>query len=406
MNLTALTFFVISLLRFNLSIPIKIPLSRSYRALAPEGRQLVDNEHDVNLTSVQDVYYHGPLTVGEQTFNIIFDTGSSLTFVPHSELEDSKSPTVDCANSSTCESTSSQFDVRYGSGRVKGELVYERVVLADALLDQYKVGLATDVEFPQFSKEDYHGICGLAWPSLSADYDVLPIVLALRQAEQIPSALFAMYLTEGGGELVLGETDSDHYVGNITWLPLVQRSWWTVTLDGAQINGTVVLSNLQDVLIVDSGTSLVSGPKAKVAALLLALENQSGVAIKEDQVSSGVQYSVKCVDSAKLANVLVGLSLRGGDDSVRLFTVSAQSLVVGPISSSYCLLGVSGASEEGWILGDSWLRSFYTVYDYDNSSVGFAEAKPAQGFAAVSTSTSTPPPSAFALVFLLALLIL
>ena len=394
--------FITILLRYITSI--RIPLVRTYRQRG--GRFLMDNEHDVNLTSVQDVYYHGPLIVGNQTYNIIFDTGSSLTFVPHSELRDSKPNTVDCEASPSCESAGSQFDVRYGSGRVKGELVYERVSLAEAELDQYKMGLATDVGFPDFAKEDYHGICGLAWPSLSSDYDVLPIVLALHQAEQIPKALFAMYLTEGGGELVLGETDPDQYVGNITWVPLTQRAWWTVGLVGVEINSDPVLASLSDVLIVDSGTSLVSGPRAKVAALVLALETHSGVAISETDVALGVQYSVKCVDSAKLADAQVAFALQGGDEVVQIFSVSGESLIVGRISSSHCLLGISGSSDEGWILGASWLRSFYTIYDYDNSAVGFAVAKPAEGFAAVTASDSLPPPSAFALVLLLAVLIL
>jgi hypothetical protein len=189
-------------------------------------------------------------------------------------------------------------------------------------------------------------------------------------------------------------------------MPLTQRSWWTLGLAGVEINQAPTLTSLSDVLIVDSGTSLVSGPRAKVAAVILALETESGVAIKETEASLGLQYSIKCVDAAKLAPVQVALALVGADEVVKKLTVTGESLVVGRISSSQCLLGISGSPDEGWILGDSWLRSFYTVYDYDNSAVGFAVAIPAEGLAAVIASGVYPPPSAYVLFLLLAVLIL
>jgi cathepsin D len=66
----------------------------------------------------------------------------------------------------------------------------------------------------------------------------------------------------------------------------------------------------------------------------------------------------------------------GDNDNGITITMSASSLNFGPVSSgsTTCLGSMVGNTPDAnlWFLGDSFMRNVYTIFDYDNSQVGFA----------------------------------
>ena len=327
-------------------------------------RRLTDNENELNLTSVQDVYYHGPATIGNTTFSLIYDTGSSLVWVPSIDCTDCGKSAV---YSSELNTTTDSFEIKYGSGKVAGQLVVDSINISNAYLPSFTLGAADMVGFPEYDSEDYHGIVGLGWPSLTAQYNVTPLVPALKKAGQINQSIFSIFLTKGGGELTIGETDPDLYIGNITWLFITQKAWWTLSLVRGHVGGVAVFSSNEQV-IVDSGTSLILGPATKVKAMVIGIEAMSGVRIR----MVGDHYEFACASAKRLSNIT--FTLQGADGDKQEFTLSGESLSVGVTRGDNCLFGMQPLSDSppSWILGDPFLRAFYTVYDYENARLGFA----------------------------------
>jgi hypothetical protein len=167
--------------------------------------------------------------------------------------------------------------------------------------------------------------------------------------------------------LTIGETDPDLFVGNISWLFITQKSWWTLNIVGGSVGNVAVFSG-SDQVIVDSGTSLILGPASKIRAIIVGIEAISGVRIR---LVEG-EYIVECGLSRKISNIT--FSLEGADGDRQGFTVTGESLVVGKVGAGNCLFGLQALADSppSWILGDPFLRSFYTVYDYENARLGFA----------------------------------
>jgi cathepsin D len=65
----------------------------------------------------------------------------------------------------------------------------------------------------------------------------------------------------------------------------------------------------------------------------------------------------------------------GGKD---LF-LPASAFISGPIGNgTFCIGSITpddGQASKFWILGYSFMRNYYTIFDYDNSRVGFATLK-------------------------------
>jgi cathepsin D len=381
----------------------KVPLGRHKRDPLAKSRQIsadlakeiavkanaAQNETLPNsdtMTSVDAVYYIGPVVVGGQTFQVIYDTGSNLLWVPSRNCGASCAPHETYSGPYT--PVNQNFKLTYGSGSASGSFVKAPVTLADASLSSFKMGLANNVEFSGYQSSQYDGLLGLAWPGLNGDQNVASLVPSLYQAGQIPANLFTMYLAAdgSGGELSLGEIDESRYQGNMTWLPLVLQEWWTVALTGLMVgdNAKVVSTSSlgSQTAIIDSGTSLIVGPDDQIMNLMDTIQTVSGVPVYYD--SSSDLYAIYCSDVDSLP--VITFTLMGSDKQQYHFTMPGATYVITSLTNNprVCVLSFqkSGSMSSGtvdWILGDPFLRTYYSVYDYQNARVGLAAAYPSAG---------------------------
>ena len=336
------------------------------------------------LRSIGAVYYVGPIEVGAQMFRVVYDTGSNLLWVPSQSCGDT------CvghpAFQGKTESLDEEWSVSYGSGPVEGTYVRGPVSIAGANLTSFKMGLAGSVGFEGFEEAEFDGLLGLAWESLQGMPSFVP---ALYAAVQIPANLFTLYLTPdgSGGELSLGEIDNSRLHGEIYWLPLVVAQWWTIRLDQVRVDDVVVSDtsrsafsdSSKSLAILDSGTSLISGPHSLIMKIINAIYAK-GIILEYDNQTGF--FAIWCSSVASLPTISFTLS---GSDYVRhQYVIPGSAYVVQALSAdpAFCTLGIDTLRDDSgvdWILGDSFLRSFYSIYDYANERVGLAVATSSKG---------------------------
>jgi hypothetical protein len=180
---------------------------------------------------------------------------------------------------------------------------------------------------------------------------------------KVEDSVFAFYLSGADGkdgELVMGGIDKSHFVGELDYYPLTRDAYWQIKIGGMNMNG-VPVTNVT-AAILDTGTSLLAGPSKDVAMIAKKLGAK--------QIKQG-QYTVDCnaVASAPTLEITIGSNK---------YTLAGSDYVIN--AGGQCLLGFAGIDVPApmgplWILGDVFLRKYYTVFDQGRSRVGIALAK-------------------------------
>lgn len=150
------------------------------------------------------------------------------------------------------------------------------------------------------------------------------------------------------------------YIGSIVYTPVTEKSYWQFKMNKVSIlkgraSTTVCSKGCQ--AIADTGTTLIVGPSSDTDKLNKALGGTS---------NGDGSYSFNCKKVSSLPDIT--------------FTIGGKALKVSPkdyifIDSGSCSSGIVGGSDDLWILGDVFIRSYYTIFDGTNNRVGFARTK-------------------------------
>lgn len=314
----------------------------------------------VAIHDYQNSQYYGSISLGNppQEFSVIFDTGSSNLWVPSKSCSNCGSKTLyDSHSSSTYSQNGSKFNIEYGSGPVSGFLSYDSLTIADIKVEKQEFAEITDASGlgKAYSLGKFDGILGLAFDQISVDGIPTVFTNLLKQDSTLKS-LFAFYLgNNADGELTLGYSDKKHYTGELTYVNLTATDYWRIELDSVFLGNSRVHGSAS--AIVDTGTSLLTGPSDAVELIAKQLGARKFV--------QG-EYLVSC--SKDLPSLTFNI---GGIE----YTFDKSDYLIQ--SGKLCLLGIISLDVPApngplWILGDVFIRKYYTVFDYGNQRVGFA----------------------------------
>lgn len=108
---------------------------------------------------------------------------------------------------------------------------------------------------PLYDSSFFDGILGFAFPALSIGS--LPTVIQnLVSQNKIERALIGFYLATGSsGELSIGTIDDSKFLGNLTYFPVIRKSYWELGLKRIYFGSNVLGKSSS--IIIDSGTSFL-----------------------------------------------------------------------------------------------------------------------------------------------------
>ncbi|XP_008287656.1 pepsin A-like [Stegastes partitus] len=327
----------------------------------PAAKFLLKNEQSVvPMTFDPDITYCGVISVGTppQFFKVLFDTGSSDLWVPSVRCTGSSCGShlkFNSSASSTFQAGSEPFQISYNSGFASGSTGYDTIKIGDVYVEHQMFGL-TETEAISLGSVPWDGVVGLPFSNTSLDGSPTLLTNMWNQGK-IPQNMFSMYLSSSveGSVFVLGGADPTYYTGSIKWIPLYQAtSFWNIQIQSITINGNTVACAGGCEAVVDSGTSVIIGSGDDVSNIngwLGATSDEYGTA------------AISCSFINLLPDVV--FSINGYS-----FSLPPSAYVMK--SGSGCVTGF--AAPGPWILGEVFMRQFYTAFDMANSRVGFAQA--------------------------------
>lgn len=356
---------------------------RTRRHARRDGSVNADIDNQVSLYALN-------ITIGSpaQAFTVNIDTGSSDLWVNSASSrlcrlrQDpcSTSGTYNANASSSYQYVNSQFNISYAGGNAAGgDYATDTVRFAGQTVSDLQFGIGYESSTPL-------AILGLGYPineaqSTNADmqpYKNLPAKLTADNV--IASNAYSIWLNDldaSTGSLLFGGVDRAQYEGDLVTIPVQSSSGvhaeFFVAMTDVQLDGQSVSDTSNAVAaLLDTGTSLTYLPNDVTAAIYQAvgatLDEKEGVGIVAcDLAGQNVNMTYRFADSISInvpLNELVLSSLSSSSDS--------GSLGGG---SSACQFGIAPAGSDTVILGDTFLRSAYVVFDIDNNEVSLAQSR-------------------------------
>ncbi|KAF5368529.1 hypothetical protein D9758_002296 [Tetrapyrgos nigripes] len=326
----------------------------------------LDKRQSESLTDQQyDTEWTGTISIGTpgQEFLIDFDTGSSDIWVPNSACTSrtcSHKKKYNHMASSTSETADGKFEIHYGDGSTVSGPIYKDTVNVAGIRAEGQYFSAVTSLSRSFENSPDDGVFGLAFRRISNIGRDTFIDNAYAQGA-ISSKVFSFFLAQQGSELYLGGANSKHYTGAIEYHSIIDSGFW-------QIPGVSVWNGENNVAgglsaVIDSGTTIMYGPPEAVRQFYATIPGA-----KVFDSASGL-YSFPC-------NSTPSLSFSWGGE---LWTVSPQDFNLGLTAegASTCV-GALGGQNVGlgpgaWLLGDSFMKGVYTVFNAENMAIGFAQ---------------------------------
>lgn len=280
------------------------------------------------------------------------------------------------------------FDITYADGtEASGDFVTDTLALGDADIADFQFGVA-------LQSSSAHGVLGIGYPQNQANvivydeepYENLPARLTSQGVIQSP--VFSMYLNAfeaHGGTVLFGGLDRARYTGSLVTVPIQPENdryrRLLVTLNRLALDGDdddLVADDMALAVLLDSGSTLSYLPEAVCQPIYAAL----GATYVDDL---GLAF-VPCTDPDRSDRNLTFFF----DDPLSI-VVPSRELILDLATSSLgdvpdfgdgvdaCLVGIAPAVRRTSVLGDTFMRSAYIVFDLANNEISMAQSAVGDG---------------------------
>ncbi|KAL4801741.1 aspartic peptidase domain-containing protein [Aspergillus unguis] len=357
-------------------VPDPVARDRARRKRDKTVLQTLDNEETLYFCNV---------TIGTpgQDLRLILDTGSSdlwCNAANSSLCSSSKDPcrtsgSFDPGSSSSYTYVSSDFNITYADGTgAAGDYITDTIHIGGTTVNNFQFGIG-------YSSSSAEGVLGIGYPSNEVQvarfgddsYPNLPRFL--MQKGLIQSTAYSLWLNDldaNTGSILFGGVDTGKYHGDLQTLP-VQRmdgeyseliiALTGVSVDTSSKNHDSSSKALPAAVLLDSGSSLTYLPDS------IAEEIYDDLGVTYEP-STGAGYA-----PCRLAQDNINITFTFSSPQI---TVGIDELIIdaGDLRFSNgeraCIFGIVPAGHSTAVLGDTFLRSAYVVYDLTNNQISLA----------------------------------
>ena len=316
------------------------------------------------------------------------DTGSSDLWVntPHSTIctlragPCADSGTYTANKSSSYEYLGSYFNISYvdGSGAA-GDYVTDTLRVDGQSFSGFQFGIGYTSTTPQ-------NVLGIGYPAAEVQaarsglkaYQNLPAKLAADGV--IASSAYSLWLNDldaNTGSILFGGVDASRYSGDLVSVPVQQVAGtylgFFITMTGLDVGSkTVSKQGMALGVVLDSGSSLTYLPndvtKSVYQAVNASYQEADGVAfvpcsLRDSAANMTFRFSSPAAIAVPVREMILNVTDQKGHEMTFDNGVPA------------CLFGISPAGTSTSVLGDTFLRSAYVVYDMANNEIALAQAR-------------------------------
>jgi len=320
-----------------------------------------------------DAQYYGPISLGtpQQHFTVVFDTGSANLWVPSSKCTSFACylhRRYNSRQSETFENVGRPFSIRYGTGSVEGKISRDILSIGDLKIEGQEFGETIKEPGLTFALGRFDGILGLGFDAIAVAGVTPPFYNMVAQG-LVEKALFSFWIGRSadgspeGGELLFGDVNEDHFIGPLRYAPVIRKGYWEVRLDAFAVGDYEIdLEGGWGRAAIDTGTSLIAVPSAisdKINKMIGAKKGFRGV------------HVVDCDRLPELPSVTFTFGGKDFELKPTDYVLQAQGTCI----SAFMGIDVPAPAGPIWIIGDAFLRAYYTVYDLENERIGFAPSR-------------------------------
>ena len=358
----------------------------------------------MTLTNNDSLRYTTKLQVGsnKQEISVQFDTGSYFFVLPDASLANNFINTFDCSKSSTCEKfTDMKLSITYGSSSLRGH----------GMRDQFSLGgdfaITPDVailvtEWNKTAKTDIDSIFGLGYQRYPDQFirskGVEPtgcssfnFVQSLKQKGIVDKSQFAFFFDNNSSkkltaEFMIGGYDPKYAKGEMVFLDVISDNQWDVRFNSVTIgNEKIAITSGNGKALLDTGTSVITFPKFIYQYIHEYIQKNTEC----DQI-----VKLFCVCNKTGAQKYVELS-QFPDIKIELdgMTAYLKPEAYVRIYNNLTLVEIMSFDTDNdiIILGDTFIRQYLTLFDYDQGKIGLAPSINYNGPISTESSMSSEP---------------
>ncbi|KAL9053899.1 MAG: hypothetical protein Q9162_004472 [Coniocarpon cinnabarinum] len=359
---------------------IHAPIQRRHDVRDPIDHDRLRRRDTVSVPlDNEETLYFANVTLGtpEQDFALQIDTGSSDLWVNAQQSSlctrrpdiCSVTGSYNANASSTYEYVNSFFNITYidGSGAL-GDYATDTLTIANLTIQSLQLGIG-------YQSSSIQGILGLGYPINEVQvnnarlkaYDNLPAAMANTNVIGAPAySLWLNDLDSNTGSILFGGVDAAKYNPPLQSLPIISESGiysqFIIALTALGQNGNVgsIIDNQALPVLLDAGSSLTYLPDNIADALFTAFNAQYDASQGAAMIDCGAADQSGSID----------FTFSGATISVAI----NELVVVSSIQNNQetCIFGVAPAGSSQPVLGDTFLRSAYVVYDLGANEISIA----------------------------------